>query len=262
MEQAVKERTWTIDEIQAITEDVAFELAEDTLEIKEHQIYLVELGDYFGYSVLVFADGRHIYYANDYELHHPNRTRDELFEFYVSSMERKLFTEQEFDEPLKSYDEYRAKLRYLTSYYPMRREYLSMFRIIHNKEEEKAYEQEKKNYPYVSPVAYAYFKDEEFVKRNVELVALLEQRFEKTATDYEYQKSAFYYEMGNHEYHINAYQADWDTLSAFGNIEWHGDGAAAREKYFDELGFNDVQRRAYMDARHQFLMDAEKNNWY
>lgn len=257
-------KDWTIDDIRSLDEKSAFVIAEDRTVIKEHTIYFVDFGGYFGYSALAFADGHHIIYADDYELHHENMERADLRAFYERSMNNKLFTEAEISEPLKTYDEYRAKLRYLQSYYPLRRGHLSMFRIIHNKDEEAAYEQEKENYPITNPVAFAYYlaEDEQFVKRNVELVGALEQQYKNTRDNYEYQKSAFYYEMGNHEYHINHYQADYDTLSAFGHIEWHGDGAAAREKYFDELDFTDLQRRAYMDARRDFLRDADEKGWY
>lgn len=257
-------KQWTIRDIESISEITAATLAEEKAVIKEHDIYFIDFPGYFGYSCVVFRDGHHIHYANDYALHHRDKTKNELREMYESSLNGKLFTEQELAEPLKSYSEYRAKSNFLQNYYGMRRDYLSMFRIIHNDAEEKEYEREKKKYPVVDPVSYAYYReqDRDFVRRHVELVAQLEQAMDATKNDYDYQKSAFYYEMGNHEYHINYYQADWDTLSAFGKIEWHGDGAAAREKYFDELDFNEIQRKAYMDARRDFLRDAEEKGWY
>ena len=52
-------------------------------------------------------------------------------------------------------------------------------------------------------------------------------------------------------YVIN-WQADYDTLSAFGHVEWHGENEDALEKYFDELKFNDVQKKAYRDARTEY----------
>ena len=90
----------------------------------------------------------------------------------------------------------------------------------------------------------------------------LEKRYSETADNYEYQKSAFIYELGNHEYHINSYLGDWDTLSAFGNIEWHGQGPEARQKYYAELKFTETQIRAFEDARKEFLRMANENDWY
>ena len=112
------------------------------------------------------------------------------------------------------------------------------------------------------PVAFAYYDDAEFVERHIELHAALEERYKETADNYEYQKSAFIYELGNHEYHINSYQGDWDTLSAFGNIEWHGQGPEARRKYYAELKFTETQIRAFEDARKEFLRMANENEWY
>ena len=71
---------------------------------------------------------------------------------------------------------------------------------------------------------------------------------------------AFYYEMANHEYHIN-WQGDYDVLSCFGKITY-SDDIDAREKYFDELGFEPQTRRAYKTALHGFLHDADINGWY
>ncbi|MBR6859841.1 MAG: hypothetical protein IKM73_00780, partial [Acidaminococcaceae bacterium] len=59
-----------IQEIESVTEEQARDSALETLSIKGHTIYLVDFGGTFGYSCLVFCNGRHIYYANDYQLHH------------------------------------------------------------------------------------------------------------------------------------------------------------------------------------------------
>ena len=50
----------TIREIEKITFAEAQNMAIETTEIKEHECFFVELGEYFGYSVLIFKNGRHI----------------------------------------------------------------------------------------------------------------------------------------------------------------------------------------------------------
>ena len=102
-----------------------------------------------------------------------------------------------------------------------------------------------------NPVCFAYYRDPDFVERCKMLLELLERANEAAARSYDYSKAAFLAEMFNHEYGIN-WQADFDTLSAFGAIRWHGDDAAALLAYFDDLHFSDEQRRAYMDARAEY----------
>ena len=61
----------TIEKIQKLTITEARKIALEIMEIKEHKCIFVDFNDNrFGYSVLVFKNGKHIYYANDYELHH------------------------------------------------------------------------------------------------------------------------------------------------------------------------------------------------
>ena len=69
---------YNIRDIEALTESGAAAFAEEMEEIKGHQVYFIDFGGYFGFSALVFADGQHIYYANDYELHHKGKSREEL----------------------------------------------------------------------------------------------------------------------------------------------------------------------------------------
>ena len=59
-----------ITNIESLTYEEAKALAVETMRIKDHDCIFAELGESFGYSVLVFKYGMYIYYANDYELHH------------------------------------------------------------------------------------------------------------------------------------------------------------------------------------------------
>ena len=71
---------------------------------------------------------------------------------------------------------------------------------------------------------------------------------------------AFYYEMANHEYHIN-WEGDWDVLNCFGHIP-SSDPDESLGHYFDLCGFEPQTRAAYSKARRQFLLDADSNDWY
>lgn len=85
----------------------------------------------------------------------------------------------------------------------------------------------------------------------------------KFIEDYEKAYDAFFYEMGNHEYHIN-YQGDWDVLSCFGlndNVCEYEDGKDVDE-CMDAMGLSPVTKAAYHDARGDFLRMARDKDWY
>ena len=241
-------KDYTIHDIEALTEEQAAAMATEATTVKEHQVYFIDFGGYFGYSALVFADGHHIKYANDYELHHNGKTHAELRSFYMDSLSKKLFTEDEF-KTVTSYDDKKAKEYYIYNYYSMRRDYISMFFIGSDEERKKL--KNKTDKMIFSPVFFAYYdqKDADFVKRGEELLSTLEKA-EPKKNDTEYWKSAFLSEMYNHEYGIN-WQADFDVCSAF------GDCSRVRnyediEELFNACNFNDMQRAAYMAARREY----------
>lgn len=252
----VKETTWNIDAIQALTEPEAQAMALEMLRIKEHNVYLVDFGGHFGFSALVFAEGRHIYYANDYELHHYEHDRAALKAAFVLKLNSALYTESEITSPIKTYYEYKNKSNYLHNYYGMRRDRVSIFAINPTAEEEARIEAAKKNGVY-DPVSFAFYTDAEFVKHHIELNAALEEAYVARETDYDFLKSSFKYEMANHEYAIN-WQGNWDVLSCYGNIQYdHKQGDQDLNYYFDQLGFNDTQRKAYMDARIEYFKETD-----
>lgn len=245
----------TIKDIESMTESDIAGMALEVLDIKGHTVYMVDFGGYFGYSCLVCLNGHHIYYANDYELHHSGRSRDELRELYLGKMRSILFTQDEIAAPLADYDEYRRKEHYLRNYYGMQEDRVSMFCILHTKQEEQEYEEKIAGMVF-NPVGFAYYNNVDFVVGHVELFRKLEAAKDAMGTNFEYWKDAFKREMANHEYHIN-WQADYDTLSAFGCIQYHGDEGNELEQYFDELNFSDVQRKAYLEARREYLRECE-----
>lgn len=256
------EKNWTIDEIRALTEDEAFTLAEDTAVIKDHTIYFVDFGGYFGFSCLVFACGRHIYYANDYALHHKgnewagtkDKTKEELLKLYKEKMNNILFTEDEIVGPVKDYDDYSRKDYFLRNYYPMRVDSVSIFHIVHSEAEAEEYRKKFIGKVY-DDAACAYIEDAEFVEHHLKLLKALEKSKTEHADSFEYWKDAILREMYNHEYGYN-WQADFDTLGAFGPVRWHGEDEDL-DKYFEDVNFNDTQRRAYYAARAQYFKEAQ-----
>lgn len=241
-------KEYTIRDIEALTEAQAAEVAIESATVKGHQVYFVDFCGYFGYSALVFADGHHIKYANDYELHQKGKSRDELREFYLYSLNKKLFTADDM-ETVSDYQDKKAKEYYIRNYYGMRRDHISLFFCGSEKERERA--RNKTGSMIFSPIFLAYYdkKDADFVKSGEELLSMLEKA-EPESDNAEYWKSAFLSEMFNHEYGIN-WQADFDVCSAFGDCSGVHDYEDI-EELFTACKFSDVQRAAYMAARSEY----------
>ena len=72
-------------------------------------------------------------------------------------------------------------------------------------------------------------------------------------------QDAFYYEMGNHEYHIN-WEGDYDVCRCFGSCEY--DELKDYSDYLPEMGFDAGIVTAYKKAKARFLHDADENGWY
>lgn len=239
----------TIDEIQSLDESTVKSMAVEAIDIKGHTVYLADLGGYFGFSALVFAEGRHIYYANDYALHHGDMKGDAqaLRDWYIKTMNGKLFTEDELRTPSDKYSELDKKESFLHNYYPMRREYQSMFCSLKNA---KGWYKRDKESTIFSNVAFAYFKPED--RRFVEHLHELYKAFKacnNPLRDYEHAKDAFRYQMFNHEYPING-QGDYDVISCFTRVSYRGDGTE-----IDQTGWSDEIKRAYYDARREVMRD-------
>lgn len=234
-------------EIENISELEAGAMSLEKTEIKGHNIYFADLGDIYGYSCLVFKNNHSIHYANDYELHHTDKTRKELRDMYINKMNNILFTEMEIVSPLKDYSEYKRKINYLLNYYGMQVDYVSAFCSFLSKEQIAELHKKIKGMFY-NPIAYAYMAEEDFVKHHIELFSKLEKAKDNMADNYAYLKGAFLYEMYNHEYDIN-WQADYDVLSEFGDVTYNGEDLNA---YFKELKFTDLQKQAYCDAMKQY----------
>ena len=102
-----------------------------------------------------------------------------------------------------------------------------------------------------------------FLKRDKEIINEFFSKpdpLDELMKDPEFAEDAFYYEMGNHEYHINYYQGDWDVCSCFGHVEYND--ADDRTEYFKQLGWEQQTIDAYERARKRFLKAADENGWY
>lgn len=244
----------SIEEIQNLKFREAKKMAIEHMVIKGHDVFFIDFEGYFGYSYCVFKNNHHIYYANDYELHHSKKEREELRRIYINKCNNTLFKDNEFVEPLKTYDEYKRKLDYLINYYTQQINSISMFTIFHNDEEKKAFNR-KISRRIVDKVGHVYVVNNDtgkaFVKKHYELFFVLKKRFRETNMNYDFLKSAYIYEMYNFEYVINS-QGDLDVLSCFGNVNGVHDYLDINE-LFKACEFNDVQKKAYMDARKEVM---------
>lgn len=209
-------KDFTIDMIRALTFEEARQMAIETMEIKEHECIFIDFGGYFGYSVLIFKNEKHVYFADDFELHHGYIVREQgkeaLKQWYIEALNRKLYTDAELLEEVASYDEYEKKKYFLRNYYIMRYDYVSMFYI--GEKQKKEAEEARKGFDVVNPVSYCYVKDENIVKTQAEILKHLEASFEKLKKSDETFREMVAAELANHEACITCdYE---DALDALG----------------------------------------------
>lgn len=206
----------TIREIEKITFAEAQNMAIETTEIKEHECFFVELGEYFGYSVLIFKNGRHIYHANDYELHHSltveKKGKEGLKRYYIKSLSKKLFTNAELLEPIGSYEEYNRKDYFLRNYWIMRYDYISAFAI--TDEKQNAIEEGKKTHPYFNPMSFCYVANKEIIDEESKFFDHLKKEYEKLSDDLDTFREMISTELANHEACVTCDYTD--ALSAMG----------------------------------------------
>lgn len=206
----------TITEIENLTYDQAIKMAEEVKKIKEHDCLFVEIDDGFGYSILVFKNGKHIYYANDYELHHGYLVKEKgktaLRDYYIEEMNNKLYTDAELLEPIKSYYEYEKKSYFLLNYWIMRYDYLSAFTI--SKEDKKKLEDGKKSYPFFNPNSFCYVKDKEIINTQTKYIYNIKTEYKKLKENNDTFREMISYELANYEACITcSYE---ETLEALG----------------------------------------------
>ncbi len=238
----------TITEIEHATEDIIKAIAEHKVEYKGYTVYIVDLGGYFGYSKLVFKNGRHIYWTNDYELHHSNKTHEELKELYLEGIKNDLFEPEDMNT-VTDYIDYERKYHYISNYFPQEYNHESIFVIKGSKEDERLEKILKNNTMYFSKICFCYFYEKEPVEKAEKMASDL-LNAKNNANNFNYWVGAFKHEMFNHEYLIN-WQGNWDIFSCFGNVKYKGDtlsGSDEIEDYIKQLGFTDMHRKAFNQA--------------
>ena len=247
----------TYDEIRALSQEEAASIAIESMDIKGYDVYFINFGELRGYGYLVYKNGHQI--TDDTGVIHAHLLKEEglagLRRYYINALNAKLFTDDEIAEPLKSYEDYRQKSYFLHNYYAKQEDNISMFFIGSDKEREER--KAKTDGMIFNSVGFCYMDKSlaAFVDKHVALLKKLIVQKANTTDNYEYQKSAFLYEMYNHEYAINL-QADWDVLSVFGTVSYE-DSQSDINKCFDALGFTKTQRMAYMDARAEYYKNQE-----
>lgn len=207
---------FNIDMIRALTAEEARQMALETMEIKDHECIFVDFGGYFGYSVLVFKNEKHIHYADDFELHHSyivkESGKEALKQCYIDTLNRKLYTDSELLKDIKTYDEYKKKNYFLRNYYIMRYDYVSIFGI--GEEAQKAFDEARKTYTIYNPVSFCYVNDKNIVKTQSEILKHLEESFEKLKASDETFTEMISYQLSNHEACITCDYTD--ALDALG----------------------------------------------
>lgn len=194
-------KEFDIEMIKELTFEDAKELAIESMEIKEHECFFVDFGGYFGYSVLVFKDRKHVYYADDFELHHTYKVKESgkeaLKQWYIKSLNRKLFTDIELMETVINYDEYERKNYFLRNYYIMRFDYISIFGI--GEEAKKAFEEARKIYTVYNPVSFCYVKDKNIVDTQTKILKHLKKSFNDLKKNDQTFREMISSELANHE---------------------------------------------------------------
>ncbi len=256
--QATKE--WTIHDIESLTYPEVLLMDCEWVDIKGHDVALVDFRDYFGYSALVFLNGGHLKHANDYELHHRNKTHDELREYYIKKLSHELFTEEELVSPGSDYCEQKRKRDYLVNDYSHQWPYVSGFGSKPDNWDEL------KRSMLFSHISWCYYDRayEQGVRRMHELWDRLSDVSRSMQDDHDYLVKAIIHEMGNHEYHIN-WQGNWEVLGCFSdvNLEYdHKDDDQNLDFYFEQMGWSDEKRSWYMEARREYHRLCEENNWW
>lgn len=186
-----------INEIRSMTIEDVKKVSIDHIIIKDHSCFFADLGEYFGYSVLVFRNGKHIYYANDFQLHHAGKDVKDLREFYIESLSRKLFTDSELLNPISTYSEYEAKNYFVRNYWIMQFDYLSIFGI--GEEAKKEFDSKISKYPYMNRYSFCYVNDENIILRQSKFMKNIEKEYEKLQNSLDTFREMIRKELSNHE---------------------------------------------------------------
>lgn len=209
-------KNYNIDKIRVLTLEEARQMALETMEIKEHECLFIDFDNGFGYSVLVYKNGKHIHYADDFELHHAyiikESGKEALKQWYIDALNNKLFTDAELLEEVTSYDEYKRKDYFLRNYYIMRYDHISIFGI--GEEAQKAFDEARKIYTIYDPVSFCYVADKNIVDTQEKYLHHLEEAYSRLKDNPETFWEMISRELANHEACITCDYTD--ALGALG----------------------------------------------
>lgn len=208
----------TIEEIEYLKLKEVKAMAIEQFDCKDYDCFIVDFKDRFGLSLLVFKGKKHIYYANDYELHHKyerESKKEDLISHYKKHIRTVLFTEDELMGPVTTYDDYQRKEHYVRSYLAQCYDNISVFAIGLTPEEEKKRNMRiKRWYTHYSSVGFAYFKDEEYIKLSEKIMKHLKDSYDQLQAEPEGFREMIRYELYNHEC---GYTGDYsEALSSLG----------------------------------------------
>ena len=186
-----------INKIENISLEEARAIADEEILIKEHTCIFTDFKDNtFGYSVLVFKNGRHIYFANDYALHHRKLFKEQgkkgLRNFYIREMNSKLFTDEELLSGASSYEDYKKKNYFLRNLWIMQFDYVSAVRI---KDKCKTLSE----YTAFDPLSMCYLKDTSILDKQRTLHSSLHRSLVYQKNNPEMFRQMIRHELYNHE---------------------------------------------------------------
>lgn len=191
----------TIYEIEKLNYEDAMNLAVEEIKIKNHDILFVDIPGGFGYSALVFYDGKQIYHANQYQLHFnyifQQSGIDGLKSRFIDILNGKLYTESELLEECRTYDEYEKKTYFVRNYYIMHYDYRTAWAF--GREQNEELEKEKKNYKFFNPVSFCYVNDESIAEKQNEFLNHLEKEYSRLKNNIEIFREMVSKELANHE---------------------------------------------------------------
>lgn len=188
-------------------------MSAEHMVIKGHDCYFAELGDFWGYTALVFKNGVHIHYADEYQSKWRSVERSELREKFIQVLNESLFTEDELIGELKDYEEYDCKLSYLVNRWVYQFDNLSIY--------DDNFKRRRHYYPYACGYG-RYVKDEGVANRYNELRLHLEKavvasmksdRFFKDAVRRAFKNTECYY-SGDYEYALEYLGLKFEDLDA------------------------------------------------
>ena len=245
----IKEKM-TIKEIENLTEKEVLEHAEEFRKFKDYNVYFVDVSEIFGFSMLVFKNGRNIRHAHDYQLHHSRKSKEELRSLYLEEMQKTLFENADFEE-VKDFYDYENKSKYLINIKPLEFDSVSVFN-----DRIKTMDTEKM---FFSRICYCYFMEEEPVKEILELKKKLIVNLNR---DFEYYKQAFSYQIANHEYCYN-WQGTWEVCQAVmgTSIIYKGDVMDQEEElddYMKQIGYGEEEKKMIKKAFYEALSEYEE----